>query len=200
MTESLASRAGLAHAPGAAVLGGMLATAFGLAILVWPAKVALAMTVLVAAYALLAGAVYVILAVASASSGTGTRIAYAVLGVFYVVAGVAAFTELKESAAFLAVFVTLAVGILWVVEGVVAFVSLGETGSKMLTIVFAVFSIVAGIVLILSPAWGAGVLWWTLGVSLVVLGALNAGRGIAARRRGHHTESPRITASEPPSM
>jgi len=36
------------------------------------------------------------------------------------------------------------------------------------SILFAILSIVAGIILLFSPLWGALVLWWLLGISLVV--------------------------------
>ena len=34
----------------------------------------------------------------------------------------------------------------------------------------------AGIILLLSPLWGAIVLWWLLGISLVVLGIIQVVR------------------------
>jgi uncharacterized membrane protein HdeD (DUF308 family) len=73
---------------------------------------------------------------------------------------------------FLAVFLGILVGIMWIVEGVVALTTLGGARSKAWTAFFAILSIVAGIILLFSPLWGAVVLWWLLGISLVVLGIL----------------------------
>ena len=44
------------------------------------------------------------------------------------------------------------------------------------SIIFAIISIIAGIVLLFSPLWGAAVLWWLLGIALVVLGIINVVR------------------------
>lgn len=52
----------------------------------------------------------------------------------------------------------------------------------MLGVVFVVAGIVAGIVLLLSPLWGAAVLWWLLGISLVVLGIINIVRAFRLGR------------------
>ena len=72
----------------------------------------------------------------------------------------------------LAVFIGILVGIMWIVEGVVALTTIGLSGSKGWSVFFAILSIVAGIVLLFSPLWGAIVLWWLLGISLVVLGII----------------------------
>ncbi|MFS0866187.1 HdeD family acid-resistance protein [Microbacterium sp. 179-B 1A2 NHS] len=165
----------------ALIVGGVLAALFGIAILVWPTKAAVAVTALIAVYAVLAGIVYLGLAFVSKTMGVGGRIGHALLGVLYVVAGILAFTELQASAAFLAVFITLMVGILWIVEGFVSLFSLGDSGSKALTAVFAIISVLAGVTLVSSPIWGVVFLWWFLGISLVILGVLNAGRAIFDR-------------------
>ena len=48
--------------------------------------------------------------------------------------------------------------------------------SKVWSIIFAVISIIAGIVLLFSPLWGAAILWWLLGIALIVLGIINVVR------------------------
>jgi len=51
--------------------------------------------------------------------------------------------------------------------------SLVERNLDRWTIFFAILSIIAGIILLFSPAWGAAVLWLILGIALIVLGLLN---------------------------
>lgn len=84
--------------------------------------------------------------------------------------------NLGATTAYLAVFVAILVGIMWIIEGVVALSTLGDAPSKVWTTIFAILSIIAGIVLLFSPIWGAVVLWWLIGISLIVLGILQIAR------------------------
>lgn len=163
----------------ALLVGGLTGVAFGMAILVWPTKAATALAGVVATYAVIAGIVYISIALLTKSLGTGGRIGHALLGVLYVFAGIFAFTSLDRSAAYLAVLLTIMIGVMWVVEGFTALFTLGRSESKVLTIVFALFSVVAGATLLSSPIWGAVFLWWFLGIAMVALGLLNAVRALS---------------------
>ena len=79
----------------------------------------------------------------------------------------------SSSVAWLALFIGILVGIMWIVEGIVALSTLGDAASKGWSIFFAILSIIAGIVVLFSPVWGTLVLWWLLGISLIVLGIIN---------------------------
>lgn len=166
----------------ALLIGGIAAVGFGIAVLAWPTRAAVALTGVIAVYALIAGIVYVALGFLSKELGAGGRIGHVIPGVLYVVAGVYAFSSLQRSAAFLALFLTILVGVMWIIEGFTALFTLGGSGSKVLTIVFAIISIIAGLTLLSSPLWGAVLLWWLLGISLVVLGVLNVIRAITGKK------------------
>jgi len=163
----------------AVLAGGVIAIAFGIAVLAWPSKTAAAVTGVIAVYAIIAGIVYVAIALLGRSYGTGSRIGHGILGLLFIVAGIYAFTSLQESAAYLAVFVTIMIGVMWLVEGFTALFTLGDGGSTGWTIFFAIISILAGFSLLSTPVWGAGFLWWLLGISLLVLGVLNVIRGLS---------------------
>ncbi|MGA0565849.1 HdeD family acid-resistance protein [Rathayibacter sp. KR2-224] len=153
-------------------LGGLIALIVGIIILAWPGHAAVALTAVVAAYAIVGGLVYAGLGIFSKSMGGWARVGHIVLGVLFVIAGIIAFAELAVAAVSLAVFIGILVGIMWIVEGVVALTTIGLSGSKGWSVFFAILSIVAGIVLLFSPLWGAIVLWWLLGIWLVVLGII----------------------------
>lgn len=163
---------------------GLAAAVFGIIVLVWPTKAAVALTGVIAVYAIIAGIVYIAMAFASKSLGTGGRIGHALLGILYIIAGIYAFSSLARSAAFLAVFLVIMVGVMWIVEGFTALFTLGHAGSKALTIVFAIISVLAGFSLLTSPLWGVVLMWWFLGITLVVLGVLNVIRAIVGRKKG----------------
>lgn len=166
----------------ALLIGGLAAVGFGIAVLTWPTKAAVALTGVIAVYAIIAGIVYAVMGIFSKGLGAGGRIGHILLGLLYVIAGVYAFSSLQQSAAFLALFLTIMIGVMWVIEGFTALFTLGQSGSKILTLVFAILSVLAGLTLLSSPLWGAVFLWWFLAIALVVLGALNVIRAITGKK------------------
>ncbi|KQY77375.1 hypothetical protein ASD13_01415 [Microbacterium sp. Root1433D1] len=164
-------------------IGGLLALAVGVVILVWPGKTAMVVTALVAAYVMIAGVIYAAIGGLSSSSGAWARVGHVLLGLVFVVAGVIAFTSLSQTAAWLGTFLGVLLGILWIVEGVVALSTLPRAGSKVWSVVFSIFSIAAGALLLVAPLWGATVLWMLMGISLMLLGVVNIVRAISLGRR-----------------
>lgn len=153
-------------------VGGLVALIVGIIILVWPGHAAVALTAVIAVYAIIGGLVYGGLGIFSKSMGGWARVGHIILGVLFIIAGIIALTELTQTAVWLAVFVGILVGIMWIVEGIVALTTLRSAASKGWSVFFAILSIIAGLILLFSPLWGAVVLWWLLGISLVVLGIL----------------------------
>lgn len=153
-------------------IGGLIALIVGILILVWPGHTAVVITWLIAAYAVAGGLVYAGVGIFSKSLGGWSRVGHIVLGVLFIIAGIIAFANLGATTVWLAVFLGILVGIMWIVEGIVALTALGGSRSRGWSIFFAIISIIAGIVLLFSPLWGALVLWWLLGISLVVLGII----------------------------
>ncbi len=153
-------------------LSGAIALIVGILILVWPGRTAIVVTAIIAVYAIVGGLVYAGLGIFSKSMGGWARVGHIVLGLVFIAAGIIAFFNLGATAAWLAVFLGYLVGIMWIIEGIVALTALGGSSSKGWTIFFAILSIVAAIVLLFSPLWGALVLWWLLAISLVVLGII----------------------------
>jgi uncharacterized membrane protein HdeD (DUF308 family) len=154
-------------------IGGVLAVIVGILILVWPGKTAMFVTAIIAIYAIAAGLVYAGLGIFSRAKGGWARVGHIALGILFVIAGVVALFNLSQTTAWLALFLGILVGVMWIVEGIVALSTINDAGSKAWTIFFAILSIIAGVVLLFSPIWGAAVLWWLLGISLVVLGIMN---------------------------
>lgn len=158
-------------------VSGLVSAILGVLILVWPGRTAMVVTAIVAAYAIIAGLVHLGLGLFSGGKGGWARVGRILLGVVFIVAGVLAFLNLGQTTTFLALFLGILIGILWIVEGIVDLTSLRDAASKTISVVFAILSIVAGVVLLLTPLWGVTVLWWLLGLSLIVLGLVNIVRG-----------------------
>lgn len=163
-------------------IGGVISIIVGILILAWPGRTAMIVTAIIAIYAIAAGLIYAGLGVFSRGTGGWARVGHIALGVLFVVAGIIAFVYLGETTAFLAVFLGVLVGIMWVIEGVVALSTLGDSASKAWSVFFAIISVIAGVVLLFSPLMGAAVLWWLLGISLLVLGVFQAVRAFTFGR------------------
>ncbi|SFI34356.1 MULTISPECIES: HdeD family acid-resistance protein [Microbacterium] len=163
-------------------ISGMLALIAGLLILIWPGKTALVVAGIVAIYAIASGLAYAALGLFSRNKGGWARVGHVVLGLIFIVAGIVAFANLTATAVWLAAFLGILVGIMWIIEGLVSLSTLGASGSRIWTVIFAVLSIIAGIMLLFSPLWGAVVLWWLLGIGAVVLGITNIVRAVTYGR------------------
>ncbi|WP_345802475.1 DUF308 domain-containing protein [Microbacterium sp. AZCO] len=171
-TESAAEKSAVNGIRTAFGVGGVLSIIIGILILAWPGKTAVVVAAIIAIYAIVAGLVYAGLGIFSKSKGGWARLGHIVLGVIFVIAGVVALFNLQQTTAWLGVFVGILVGILWIVEGIVSLSTLGDAASKGWTIFFAIISILAGLVLLFNPFYGTAVLWWLLGIALIVLGII----------------------------
>ena len=171
-TESAAESAAVNGIRTALGIGGVLAVLAGIFVLFQPAESAFVVTIVIAIYAIAAGLVYAGLGIFSKSKGGWARVGHIALGILFVIAGVIALLNLGQATAWLAVFIGILIGILWIVEGIVSLSTLGDASSKGWTIFFAIISIIAGLYLVISPLLGAVVLWWLLGILLIVLGII----------------------------
>lgn len=167
-------------------ISGAVALIFGLLITFWPKDSAVVITVLFGIYFLIAGIAYLGLGIFSKGISGGARALDIIVGVLFVIGGIIVLANPSESAIFLGIFLGVLVGILWIVEGVAALAQSGDSGSKGWSIFFGILSLVAGIVVLFSPLWGAAVLFIFAGISLIVLGivqivrAFTFGRGVSA--------------------
>ena len=172
-TESAAEKSAVNGIRTALGVGGVLALIVGILILVWPGKTAAVVTVIIAIYAIAAGLVYAGLGIFSKTKGGWARVGHIALGILFIIAGIVALFNIGQTTAWLALFLGILIGIMWIVEGIVALSTLGDAASKGWSIFFAILSIIAGIIVLFAPVWGVIVLWWILGISLIVLGIIN---------------------------
>ncbi len=159
-------------------VSGVIALIAGLVLLIWPAKSAVIVTGIVAAYLIVGGLVYLALGFFSGRGGGWARIGHIVLGLLYILAGIIAFSNLQAATVALALVTVIFIGISWIVDGVVSLTLIGQDGSKTWTLLYALLSIVAGVIVLFSPLYAAVMLWWILGISLVVLGIVQIVRAV----------------------
>ncbi len=161
-------------------VGGLVAIVLGLFVIFAPKTTAGVTLTLVAAligiYAIVTGIVYVGTAIFSRGVGGWSRVGHILLGVLYVVGGVIIMSNLVFAGVVTALMFSIMVGILWIFEGVLAFATASKSQSKAWSIIYGIISLIAGVVLLLSPMMGAVTLWWLLGISMVVLGVVQVVR------------------------
>lgn len=163
-------------------VSGVIALIAGVVLLVWPVKSAVIVTAVFASYLVVAGLVYIGLSIFSHSRSGWARVGHIVLGLFYIAAGVIAFANLAAAAATLALIVVIFIGISWIIDGVVALSLLGKDGSRVWTLLYALLSVVAGIIVLFSPLIAGLAFWLFLGISLVALGIVQIVRAITIGR------------------
>ncbi|UWF76588.1 MULTISPECIES: HdeD family acid-resistance protein [Microbacterium] len=164
------------------LLSGVLAALAGLVLLIWPAKSAVIVTGIVAAYLIVGGLIYLGLGIFSRQEGGWARIGHILLGLLYILAGALAYANLPAATVALALVTVIFIGASWIVDGVVALSLMGMDGSKAWTLIYALLSIAAGVVVLLSPLFAAAVLWIFLGAALLVLGVTQIVRAVMIGR------------------
>jgi uncharacterized membrane protein HdeD (DUF308 family) len=162
-------------------ISGAVALIVGLLITFWPKNSAVVLTVILGIYLIIAGLAYVGLGIFSKGISGGARALDIILGVLFVIGGVLAVANPTESAVVLGIFLGVLIGILWIVEGIVALVQSSDAPSRGWAIFFGILSIIAGIVLLFSPLYVV-VLWWILGIGLIVLGIMQIVRAFTFGR------------------
>ena len=156
----------------ALAVGGLIALAAGILILVAPTKTAMVVTAMLGIYAFIVGLYYIGAALADRESCFWGHVGEALMGVLYIIAGIIFFSNLSMALAALEIMVPIMIGAIWLVQGVVALTEAGSTGSVGWTIFYGIISILAGIALMFAPVLYAGLLWWFAGISLIILGVV----------------------------
>ncbi|MDQ1122310.1 HdeD family acid-resistance protein [Microbacterium trichothecenolyticum] len=158
-------------------VSGALSLIIGLLILLWPGRTAEVAVGIISIYVIIAGIVNIGIGLFWRSGWA--RLGYIVLGVLFIVAGIFSFFNLPATTAWFGVFIGTLVGILWIIEGVVSLTTVNHNSkARAWTIFFAIISILAGIVLLVSPLIAGLTLFILIGVSLVIIGVFQIVRAI----------------------
>lgn len=159
-------------------VSGLVSLIVGVMILAWPAKTAVVVAGFIAVYAAIVGLADLAVGIFSRKLGAWPRVGHLVVGVVFIVSAAVALGNLGAAATGLAILLGIVVGIVWIFEGVAGLTMIGDAPSKAWTLGYAVVSVIAGILLLTSPLWGAALLWLLLGMSLVVMGVVQLVRAV----------------------
>lgn len=151
-------------------IDGLLSVVFGALILFWPGRTASLAAIFIGIAFILIGLGYLGSVFRDDGESGWARIGHLLLGALYLISGIFTFIDLAAATTYFFALIGIFVGMTWVVEGFVSFGMLRFTPSRGWTIFSAILSLVAGFMLLLTPIWGAMVLWTLLGSVLLVLG------------------------------
>ena len=171
-------------------VGGLIALVVGLLIIFNPvASGVIAMNIaaiVLACYLVVAGFVFLGSMMFSKTMGGWRRLGVALLGLLCLIAGILTFGHLDSMAVALALFLAIFIGVTWIFEGIMSFAAAKSSPSKTWTIIYGVISVIAGLVLVFSPALGAVTLWLILGVAMVVMGVVQIVRTVTLKGTASH--------------
>jgi uncharacterized membrane protein HdeD (DUF308 family) len=175
--------AGIGRAWGWVLFFGIVTVLLGIVVLVWPDATIVVLAVLFGIQLILAGIFRFVSALAIDDAPGGTRALLALLGVLAFIVGIYALRHVNVTIAALA----LLLGIFWIVNGAIElFTAIGhrEMPGRGWTIVLALLSIVAGIVVLAYPDISLLALAIVLGIWLVALGIIEIALAFQLRSLG----------------
>lgn len=147
------------------ILAGIATIILGVVVLVWPSATLLTLAILLGLQLVIWGGVSI---VTSFMLGSGSTMVFGILGgVLSVVLGIATFRYPGRTVALLAIVV----GAAWFVGGIFDFFqSFRGPGTRWGILVYAILSIVAGLIMMIAPIESASTLAWVAGVMFIALG------------------------------
>ena len=162
---------------------GVSAVILGVALLVWPGGTLSIFAVILGIYFIITGIAHFISSIVELGLPAGWRVLGCLIGVLLTMGGIIMLKNATQSAAVLAVFLTLTVGIGWILEGVISLSESWRTPQSGWAVAYAVLSILAGVVILFFPI--AATIWLIIftGVTMIILGitavirAFTFGRG-----------------------
>ncbi|MCA0379409.1 MAG: DUF308 domain-containing protein [Actinobacteria bacterium] len=166
-------------------VGGLVSLVIGVLILINPVQSGAVMmkfvAIIFAIYMTVTGLVFLGSMIFSKTMSGWRRVGNAVLGLLYLIAGIIVFGNLGATAAVLTAVLSIFIGVLWIFEGIMSFAAARESKSKTWSIIYGSVSIIAGIVLIVTPLAAAVTLWLLVGISMAIMGVVQIVRAFTLK-------------------
>lgn len=149
---------------------GAAAVILGVALLVWPGITLKIAAVILGVYLVVSGLVRVVVAIVELGLPGGWRVLDILVGVLLTIGGVLMLKNAAVSGRALALLATMTVGIGWMLEGFMALVESWRLPSSGWAVLYAIVSIVAGFVVLMSPV--SSTVWLVVfgGCALLIMG------------------------------
>ncbi|MFC8315620.1 HdeD family acid-resistance protein [Gordonia sp. NPDC057258] len=152
----------------ALIITSIVGIVIGVIAILWPGPTIVVLAILFAISLIIAGIFRIYQAFAASFLSTGVRVMLGVVGAIVLLAGVIALFSPGDAVWLLAVFI----GIGWIFQGVAdLYAAITKSGHAPIwfSIVSGIIAIIAGIVMMVLPAFSLEVLAWVGGIMLVAL-------------------------------
>jgi uncharacterized membrane protein HdeD (DUF308 family) len=163
---------------------GLVTLALGIVIVAWPAATVGVIAVLFGIQLLLFGLFNIVRSIAAGEASGGARVLFALLGVLSIAVGVLALRDLFQTVEVIAILF----GLTWLIGGIIEFVSLMAGPARRgrgWSILLAIITVIAGIVVLSYPTPSLVTLAILFGVWLIFWGAMVTFLAVAARSAEH---------------
>lgn len=149
---------------------GAFALILGIALLVWPGKSLIVLGALTGTFFLLTGMVRVAVGTLSRQVPTGFRVLNIILGLVVLLGGIVTLKNLAAATGVLTLIVVIMIGVGWIMDGIATLAQTGRSSGSAWSYLRGALSVIAGIVVLVVPAWSAFALLILAGVTLVAIG------------------------------
>lgn len=162
------------------IIAGVAAAVIGLLILIWPAVMGGTFSILMGIYAIGAGLLYGWMVIRGGDLAPLIRVARGFIALALIVGGILILIFTHAATAIVVNVVGVALGVLWIAEGLMAFMTLRRLKDKSWLLAYAIIAVIAGVVMLFTPAWDGRPVVWLVGFSLLGLGVAQVYRGATA--------------------
>ncbi|MBW3088912.1 DUF308 domain-containing protein [Bifidobacterium sp. 82T24] len=161
---------------------GAVAVVVGLALLLIPGKTMRVVAVALGLYFIVSGVARAIGAIVEPFLPGGWRVLDILFGTLLVIGGVVIMKDTAFSSEALALIVTITIGIGWIIEGVLTLLESWALPSSGWAVATAILSILAGVVILVSPVQSTVWLVMFTACALIVLGVMSLVRALTFGR------------------
>ncbi len=168
-----ASRLGWGRTWQAIAIAALLLFALGLILLIWPRETVVVAAILIGIALLVTGILQLLQGITAADESGGMRVAYVIIGILAILAGLYGLRHISVTVVLLAFIV----GLFWAVHGVVEIVvavSAPPGSGRGVVAVVGILSLAAGLIVMFWPAISLTILVVVLGIWLLCYGVLLA--------------------------
>lgn len=162
---------------------GLVAFLSGVLSMSWSDDAAQATTIVLGFYFVTAGILYALAALFSTDTSVLGRCGHFIIGAAYMVVGVIGLANATGDTDTLAVTFVVTIGISWIIEAILSATAYIRGSAPTWAMFYAFLAFAAGILAFISVVWMHETMIYFIGYSLIVLGAVQFGRGLVYR--GH---------------
>jgi len=160
------------------IVGGILVTVVGLALLLRPGISLIVLTVILGIYFTIVGVIRIVSAIGVSQLPTTWRVLEAVTGLIMLAAAALIFVNTGGSAGILLLIGTIMIGVSWIFEGILTLTEAAGAFHSGWSIASGIISIIAGLIVIFSPIASASLLITFASIIMIILGLFTLVRGI----------------------